>query len=110
MVLTGPAALTGLAHAATPVAGAEQWAATRRGLAVHQHSRADQLIRISENSTTEIQHGNGSGYDALPALIGRTNDRVDTPASVGETAWLDAFFDGRIDDLQNPANSATGDE
>ncbi|MGW2373469.1 chitosanase [Kitasatospora sp. NPDC001683] len=57
-----------------------------------------------------IQHSNGSAYDALPALISRTDDKVGAPAAVGEAAWLDAFFDVRIDDLLNPANSATKDE
>jgi chitosanase len=57
-----------------------------------------------------IQHGNGSEYDALPALISRTTAAVGTPAAAGETAWLDAFFTVRIDDLRNPANSSTRDE
>ena len=54
-----------------------------------------------------IQHGNGSEYDALPALISRTTAQVGTPATAGESAWLDAFFNVRIDDLQHPANTAT---
>ncbi|MEU8927685.1 chitosanase [Kitasatospora sp. NPDC048545] len=57
-----------------------------------------------------IQHGNGGEYDALPALVARTTDRVGPPATAGERAWLDAFFDVRIDDLTNPANSSTADE
>ncbi|BAJ29883.1 MULTISPECIES: chitosanase [Kitasatospora] len=54
-----------------------------------------------------VQHGNGSEYDALPALIARTSAKAGTPAAAGEDAWLDAFFDVRIDDLTHPANSAT---
>ncbi|MER7846053.1 chitosanase [Kitasatospora sp. NPDC096077] len=57
-----------------------------------------------------IQHGNGGEYDALPALIGRTVAKVGSPSAAGERAWLDAFFDVRIDDLNNPANSSTADE
>ncbi|MFJ8473463.1 chitosanase [Kitasatospora sp. NPDC094011] len=57
-----------------------------------------------------IQHGNGSEYDALPALVDRTVAKVGSPSAAGERAWLDAFFDVRIDDLNNPANSSTADE
>ncbi|MEV7773619.1 chitosanase [Kitasatospora sp. NPDC086791] len=57
-----------------------------------------------------IQHGNGGEYDALPALIARTTGRVGSPSAAGERAWLDAFFEVRIDDLTNPANSSTADE
>ncbi|MGA5820045.1 chitosanase [Kitasatospora sp. NPDC094028] len=46
----------------------------------------------------------------LPALIGRTTVKVGTPSAAGERAWLDAFFDVRIDDLTNPANSSTAEE
>ncbi|MFB7907054.1 chitosanase [Kitasatospora sp. NPDC056076] len=57
-----------------------------------------------------IQHGNGGEYDALPALIGRTTAKAGAPSAAGERAWLDAFFDVRIDDLNNPANSSTAEE
>lgn len=73
---------------------------------------ADQLglttaLARAELYDASIQHGNGSEYDGLPALISRTNAAVGTPATAGEAAWLDAFFNVRIDDLQNPGNSAT---
>ncbi|WP_194920927.1 chitosanase [Catenulispora rubra] len=73
---------------------------------------ADQLglttaLARAELYDASIQHGNGSGFDALPALISRTNAAVGTPAAAGEAAWLNAFFNVRVDDLQNPANSAT---
>jgi chitosanase len=73
---------------------------------------ADQLglttaLARAELYDASIQHGNGSEYDALPALISRTNAAVGNPATAGEAAWLDAFFNVRIDDLQHPANSAT---
>ena len=73
---------------------------------------ADQLglstaLARGELYDASIQHGNGSEYDALPALISRTNAAVGTPATAGEAAWLDAFFTVRIDDLQHPANTAT---
>ncbi|MGW2250889.1 chitosanase [Kitasatospora sp. NPDC001660] len=78
-------------------------------------NQADQLglttaLARAELYDASIQHGNGSEYDALPALIGRTNAKVGTPSSAGENAWLDAFFDVRIDDLNNPANGSTADE
>ncbi|MFI6156428.1 chitosanase [Kitasatospora sp. NPDC051170] len=57
-----------------------------------------------------IQHGNGGEYDALPALVDRTTAKVGSPAAAGEKAWLDAFFDVRVDDLTNPANSSTAEE
>lgn len=57
-----------------------------------------------------IQHGNGSEYDALPALVARTSAKVGSPSQAGEKAWLDAFFDVRVDDLTNPANSSTAEE
>ncbi|AUY48540.1 hypothetical protein EH183_05750 [Streptomyces sp. CB01881] len=57
-----------------------------------------------------IQHGNGSEYDALPALVARTNARVGSASQAGEQAWLDAFFDVRADDLTNPADSDTAEE
>ncbi|MFJ9843199.1 chitosanase [Kitasatospora sp. NPDC101155] len=78
-------------------------------------SQADQLglttaLARAELYDASIQHGNGSEYDALPALIDRTDAKVGTPSAAGERAWLDAFFDVRIDDLNNPANSSTADE
>ena len=73
---------------------------------------ADQLglttpLARAELYDASIQHGNGPEYDALPALINRTNATVGTPDTAGETTWLDAFFNIRIDDLQHPANTAT---
>jgi len=73
---------------------------------------ADQLglttaLARAELFDASIQHGNGSEYDALPALIDRTNTKVGTPVSAGEAAWPDAFFDVRTDDPTHPANSAT---
>ncbi|MBV6701876.1 chitosanase [Kitasatospora aureofaciens] len=78
-------------------------------------SQADQLgltgaLARAELYDASIQHGNGSEYDALPALISRTNAKVGSPAGAGENAWLEAFFDVRIDDLNNPANGSTADE
>ncbi|MGW2377445.1 MULTISPECIES: chitosanase [Kitasatospora] len=78
-------------------------------------NQADQLglttaLARAELYDASIQHGNGSEYDALPALIGRTNAKVGLPSTAGERAWLDAFFDVRVDDLNNPANSSTADE
>ncbi|MFJ9608080.1 chitosanase [Kitasatospora sp. NPDC101176] len=57
-----------------------------------------------------VQHGNGGEYDALPALIARTGAKAGSPAVAGEAAWLEAFFEVRIDDLTNPANSSTAGE
>ncbi|MEV5507956.1 chitosanase [Streptomyces orinoci] len=76
---------------------------------------ADQLglntaLARAELYDASIQHGNGSEYDALPALISRTNAKAGSPSSAGESAWLDAFFDVRKDDLNNPANPDTADE
>jgi len=73
---------------------------------------ADQLglttpLARAELYDASIQHGNGSDFDGLPALISRTNAAVGTPAAVGEAAWLDAFFNVRIGDLQNPAKTST---
>ncbi|MFD8708053.1 chitosanase [Kitasatospora sp. NPDC059648] len=78
-------------------------------------NQADQLglttaLARAELYDASIQHGNGSEYDALPALIDRTNAKIGRPSTAGERAWLDAFFDVRIDDLNNPANSSTADE
>ncbi|MEV7598438.1 chitosanase [Kitasatospora sp. NPDC089797] len=77
--------------------------------------QADQLglgtaLARAELYDASIQHGNGSEYDALPALISRTVAKVGSPSAAGEHAWLDAFFDVRVDDLNNPANSSTADE
>lgn len=76
---------------------------------------ADQLglttaLARAELYDASIQHGNGSDADGLPALIARTNAQVGTPATAGEQAWLNAFFQVRIADLQNPANAATAAE
>ncbi len=73
---------------------------------------ADQLSLRSAVARAELfdaglQHGIGDDPDGLPALVKRTTDRVGTPKVAGETAWLDAFFDVRIEDLTNPANKAT---
>ncbi|MFJ2863372.1 chitosanase [Kitasatospora sp. NPDC087314] len=78
-------------------------------------SQADQLglttaLARAELYDASIQHGNGSEYDALPALISRTNATVGSPSSAGENAWLNAFFDVRVDDLTNPGNASTADE
>ncbi|MEE1788453.1 chitosanase [Streptomyces sp. SP17BM10] len=78
-------------------------------------SQADRLglttaLARAELYDASIQHGNGGEYDALPALIARTNDKAGPPSSAGESAWLSAFFDVRIDDLTNPANGSTADE
>ncbi|MFJ9774542.1 chitosanase [Kitasatospora sp. NPDC101157] len=78
-------------------------------------NQADQLglttaLARAELYDASIQHGNGSEYDALPALISRTDAKVGLPSAAGERAWLDAFFDIRIDDLNNPANASTADE
>jgi chitosanase len=76
---------------------------------------ADQLglttaLARAELYDASIQHGNGTEYDALPALIARTNAKVGTPDKAKEQVWLNAFFDVRIDDLQHPANAATQTE
>ncbi|MFF3008346.1 chitosanase [Kitasatospora sp. NPDC057940] len=78
-------------------------------------NQADQLglttaLARAELYDASIQHGNGSEYDALPALISRTNAKVGPPSGAGESTWLNAFFDVRVDDLTNPANSSTADE
>ncbi|MEU1816864.1 chitosanase [Streptomyces roseifaciens] len=76
---------------------------------------ADQLGLSSALARTElydasVQHGNGSGPDALPALASRTSDRVGSPARAGERAWLDAFFAARLDDLRHPSDKAPQQE
>ncbi len=76
---------------------------------------ADQLglqtaLARAELYDASIQHGNGSEYDALPALISRTTAKAGSPAQAGEQQWLNTFFDVRVDDLTNPANSATAAE
>lgn len=78
-------------------------------------NQADQLglttaLARAELYDASIQHGNGGEYDALPALISRTDAKVGSPSSAGENIWLNAFFDVRVDDLTNPANSSTADE
>ncbi|MFJ2187026.1 chitosanase [Kitasatospora sp. NPDC087861] len=78
-------------------------------------NQADQLglttaLARAELYDASIQHGNGGEYDALPALISRTDAKVGSPSSAGENTWLNAFFDVRVDDLTNPANSSTADE
>ena len=76
---------------------------------------ADQLslhsaVARAELYDTALQHGIGDDPDGLPALVNRTTDRVGTPDAAGETAWLNAFFDVRIEDLTNPANKATAQQ
>ncbi|WP_194915296.1 chitosanase [Catenulispora rubra] len=81
-------------------------------------SAADQLglttaLARAELYDASIQHGNGTEYDALPSLIARTTAKVGAPGKAGratEQAWLNAFFDVRIDDLRHPANAATQNE
>ncbi|KAJ2440577.1 hypothetical protein GGF42_007577 [Coemansia sp. RSA 2424] len=64
---------------------------------------------------TAIEHGAGDDQDGLAALIKRTNEKVtaDVKGTSGNTltvngrkideiAWLNLFFDVRIDDLENP--------
>lgn len=58
---------------------------------------------------TAIQHGAGDDPDGLSALVDRTNQRVGPPEQAGEQKWLDAYFDVRIEDLENPSNIATAD-
>ena len=75
---------------------------------------ADQLglrsaVARAELYDTGLQHGIGDDPDGLPALVARTIERVGTPTEAGESAWLDAFFDVRIEDLTNPANEATAE-
>lgn len=73
---------------------------------------ADQLglhtpLARAELYDAAIQHGTDSSYDGLLGLVDRTNQKVGTPDQAGESAWLNAFFEVRVDDLTNPANSAT---
>lgn len=73
---------------------------------------ADQLglktaLARAELYDASIQHGNGLDADGLPALISRTDQQVGTPDQAGEQQWLDTFFNVRIDDLKNPADSST---
>lgn len=56
-----------------------------------------------------IQHGAGDDPDGLYALIDRTNERVGSPEEAGEQDWLDAFFDVRIETLNDPANAETAE-
>ncbi len=80
--------------------------------AMNQAARAGVTTALgrAELYDASIQHGNGSEYDALPALVARTNAKVGNASKAGQAAWLDAFFDVRIDDLTNPANSDTAAE
>jgi chitosanase len=59
-----------------------------------------------------IQHGDGSDPDGIGALLRRTRSKAGgTPATgVDERTWLGSFFEVRIADLQNPANSDSRDE
>ncbi len=59
---------------------------------------------------TALQHGPGDDPDGLYAVIQRTNDLIGLPAAAGEEAWLDAYFDVRIETLTNPANAETAEE
>ena len=56
---------------------------------------------------TSLQHGPATIPTAC-TLIERTN-AIGTLAEVGERAWLDGFFDVRIDDLTNPADADAED-
>jgi chitosanase len=56
-----------------------------------------------------IQHGIGDDPDGLGTLITRTNDRVGIPEIVYEPDWLYAFFDVRVEDLNNPSDEASRD-
>ena len=67
-------------------------------------------VARAELYDTGLQHGIGEDPDGLPALVTRTTDRVGAPDAAGEAAWLDAFFEVRIDDLTNPANEATKEQ
>jgi chitosanase len=76
---------------------------------------ADQLnlhtaLARAELYDAAIQHGTSGAYDGLLGLIARTNQQVGTPDQAGETAWLNAFFAVRIDDLTHPQNTATAAE
>ena len=68
------------------------------------------VVSRAELYDTALQHGVGDDPDGLPSLVARTTDRVGTPEAAGEAAWLDTFFDVRIDDLTNPANEATAEQ
>ena len=68
------------------------------------------VVSRAELYDSALQHGVGDDPDGLPSLVARTTDRVGTPEAAGEAAWLDAFFDVRIDDLTNPANEATAEQ
>ncbi|WP_406195489.1 chitosanase [Kitasatospora sp. NBC_01560] len=82
------------------------------GPAMSQADRAgvSTALARAELYDASIQHGNGTEYDALPALVARTNGKVGTAGQAGEQVWLDAFFDVRIDDLTNPGNPDTAEE
>ncbi|MFF7586035.1 chitosanase [Kitasatospora purpeofusca] len=80
--------------------------------AMNQAARAGVTTALgrAELYDASIQHGNGTEYDALPALVARTNARVGTASEAGQAVWLDTFFDVRVDDLTNPANTDTAAE
>lgn len=67
-------------------------------------------LALAELYDASIQHGNGPDRDGLPALVKRTTAEAGPPSTAGEKAWLDAFFDIRVDDLTHPANPDTAEE
>lgn len=54
-----------------------------------------------------IQHGFGDDPDGLQALIDRTSARAGLPTPSSQQAWLAAFLDTRLRDLQHPDDAAT---
>ncbi len=70
----------------------------------------ESALARAELFDTSLQHGPGDEPDGLYALIERTNEAVGTPAEAGEPAWLDAFFDVRIDDLIDPADADAAED
>jgi chitosanase len=59
--------------------------------------RTPLAVAILDDS--EVQHGDGTDPDGVPALIGRTIARVGGPGRVGEPAWLRTFLVVRRADL-----------
>ncbi len=61
---------------------------------------------------TIIQHGEGDDPDGLPALLQRTQQKVNgTPQTgIDEKKWLQAFLKIRRDNLLNPTNQDTQEE
>ena len=55
----------------------------------------------------EIQHGDGTDPDGVPALVRRTLARVGSVAHAGERRWLLGFLAVRRADLLHPADAAT---